>query len=185
VNGISEVRAVERALSLLVLLLAAIAGVSVAAAGAADRHAQMTAAYVFNFMKFVAWPAQAPADVLEICFLGAPDVRDALAAATADKDIRARRVIVRSIENTERAERCQVIYVDSQAANNALPLGLQAALTIGDATDFTREGGMIRLYTESNRLRFVVNVDNAKRAGIEVSSNLLKLATSIEQGAPP
>ena len=43
---------------------------------------------------------------------------------------------------------------------------------------------MIRLYTESNRLRFVINVDNAKGAGLQISSNLLKLATRIEQGVP-
>jgi hypothetical protein len=42
---------------------------------------------------------------------------------------------------------------------------------------------MIQLFTENNRLRFRINVDNAKRVGLNVSSDLLQVAASVERDA--
>jgi hypothetical protein len=156
-------------------------GVCSAAEVAEDRQAQMAAAYVFNFAKFVEWPASAPSDTLEVCFVGAANVRDALASSTVEKKAGARRIVVRDAQTSQSLTTCQVVYIGDRTRD--IPTQY-AALTIGDSEDLTRLGGIIRLYTESNRLRFIINVDNAKRAGLQISSNLLKLATRIEQGAP-
>lgn len=140
----------------------------------------MLAAYVFNFLKFIEWPERAADETLEVCFVGAADVRGALASSTLAKKAGSSALIVREARPEESLASCKVIYVDAEA--RSIPPH-QAALTIGEREDFTREGGIIRLYTESNRLRFIVNVDNAKREGIQVSSHLLKLATQVEGGA--
>jgi hypothetical protein len=155
------------------------ASLSRAAEEAQDRQAQMAAAYVFNFVKFVEWPADVVGDTLEVCFLGAGEVRDALATSTAGKYAGNRRMVVREVQSTQPLSGCHVVYVGEQTNR----ISVSRALTIGNSGDFTRQGGIIRLYTESNRLRFIVNVDNAKREGIQVSSNLLKLATQVEGGA--
>lgn len=148
-----------------------------------EREAQLTAAYVFNFMKFVAWPEHVPDNAYQVCFAGAPDVRDALAKATVNKRIGARSIDVRSLDGEESAEGCHVIYICQQAQAAQRPLRDSAALTIGEAPGFLREGGIVRLYTENNRLRFAISAENARRAGLTVSSDLLKLATYVEQGA--
>lgn len=160
-------------------LLGASVSVCAAAEPAADRHAQMTAAYVYNFIKFVEWPPSALKEDLAVCFVGAPEVRAALAAASANKQATAKRIVARDVPAGRSLEGCQVLFLSGKSA--ALTAH-EAALTIGDSADFTERGGVIRLYTESNRLRFVINVENAKREGIQVSSNLLKLATHVEQG---
>lgn len=158
--------------------------VSFACAGVAadepqNRQAQMTAAYVFNFVKFIEWPEPMAGATLDVCFLGAADVREALAVSTAAKQAGDRRIVVRAVQAQESLANCHVVYVDEQTQG----ISAHRALTIGESEGFTRAGGIIRLYTESNRLRFIVNVDNAKREGIQVSSNLLKLATEVEGGA--
>jgi hypothetical protein len=166
------------------LLICASASLCEAAQAPADRHAQMTAAYVFNFMKFVEWPQHALIEEFTVCFVGAPEVRAALAASTSNKQAtdsatRAKRIVARDVPAGKSLEGCQVVYLSGE--RTAVPVH-HDALTIGESEDFTRRGGVIRLYTESNRLRFVINVENAKREGIQVSSNLLKLATHVEQG---
>jgi hypothetical protein len=171
----------RRALALL--LAVGSTSVSCAAEAAVEREAQLAAAYVFNFMKFVEWPAHMQGDVFQVCFVGAENVRDALANATADKRIGARRIAVRSLVRDEASEHCHVVYVGEQLEPAPQTFNAAATLTIGEGPSFTSRGGIIRLYTESNRLRFAINVDNAKRAGLAVSSNLLQLATRIEQGA--
>ena len=168
------------------LWLGALACVSVslceASDAAPDRHAQMTAAYVFNFVKFVEWPPGMRSGELTVCFLGAPEARAALAASIGAKQATmstSTRLLARDVTAGNSLEDCRVIFVSGEKV--AIPKH-QAALTIGDSEDFTHRGGVIRLYTESNRLRFIINVENAKREGIQVSSNLLKLATQVEQG---
>lgn len=157
----------------------------IAASAETSREAQLKAAYIFNFIKFVEWPNPRPADTLVVCFLGANDVLDAFAAATADKSVGARGMIARSIsrQKGDESARCDVLYVDSSEESDPKLSFDEATLTIGDARDFTRSGGIVRLHMESNRLRFTINMDNAKRARLQVSSNLLKLATQVEQGA--
>ena len=59
-------------------------------------------------------------------------------------------------------------------------VGIGAAVAKG----FARNGGIIELFTEENRLKFIINVDNARRAGLRISSRLLQLAATVEQGRP-
>lgn len=172
------------------LLLAACGLASPSFAGDASlpRTEQLKAAYLFNFVKFVEWPVSAADDSIEICFVGAAGVQRSLQTSVNDKRIGARRVVVRTLNSGDAAGQCAVIYFESDASRDNQPL-LQTvrttALTVSDAQNFTRSGGVIQLFTEENRLRFVVNIDNARRAGLRISSNLLKLASSVEQEAAP
>jgi hypothetical protein len=54
-------------------------------------------------------------------------------------------------------------------------------LTVSDTTDFARHGGGIEFVREPNRLRFDVNLPGAERAGIKVSSRLLKVARRVHE----
>lgn len=171
--------------SALVSVATLFAHTAIAASEATSREAQLKAAYIYNFLKFVEWPNARPAEPLSVCFLGARDVLDAFAAATADKTVGARRMTPRSVSGRKAAAStpCDVLYMDASADTDASFAFGESTLTIGDADDFTRSGGIIRLYMEDNRLRFTINVEHAKRARLQISSNLLKLATQVEQGA--
>jgi hypothetical protein len=78
-----------------------------------------------------------------------------------------------------------MLYLDS-----ALPPAVRAlsdqtdALTVSNAKNFARSGGMIELFTENNRLRFIINLENAKRAGLRINPSLLQLAASVYTEAP-
>ena len=147
------------------------------------RQAKLAAAYVFNFVKFIEWPATSPVEGLEVCFSGADDIRMALTEAVRDKSVGERRISVRAIAQAAGYSGCHVLYVDSLSTLKVPSQSSEGILTIGDSPTFTAGGGVIRLYVDNNRLRFIINVHHAKRARLQVSSNLLKLATRIEQGS--
>jgi hypothetical protein len=44
---------------------------------------------------------------------------------------------------------------------------------------FSQQGGMIQFVMEANKVRFEVNLSSAERAGLTLSSELLKVATSV------
>jgi hypothetical protein len=178
-----------RAVHLLaVLLLLAAGGTRIARADDLDigREEQMKAAYLFNFAKFVEWPANAHGPI-RVCFIGAQGVHAFLTASVAGKTIGARSITTVVLQPGDSRLGCDVIYLGASVDANALmhdAAGI-AALTVSDADDFTRHGGIIRLFKHENRLRFDINLDNARRAGLKISSNLLKLASRVEQEAVP
>lgn len=163
-----------------VALLAALvlAAANVHADDVQRREDQFKAAYLFNFVKFVDWPAGAPVDTLTVCFLGGQGVREALDNGISAKYVSARQLIARQLESPATAASCQVLYADAASASKAIAAGLPV-LTVSDAPQFAKNGGMIELFTENHRLRFVINVANVNRSGLRISSDLLKLAANV------
>ena len=52
-------------------------------------------------------------------------------------------------------------------------------LTIGDGETFARDGGMISLIRDDNRIVFEINLNAAREAGLSLSSKLLTLARKV------
>jgi hypothetical protein len=92
-------------------------------------------------------------------------------------------MLVREVKPTGDVRDCQIVYIDSP--NAALSTGVMknarqcSALVIGSSEDFLVRGGMIKLFVESNRMRFDVNVGATGRIKIHLSSKLLALARSV------
>ena len=154
-----------------------------------SRADQLTAAYLINFAKFVEWPATTTSTVLTMCIEGADGVRGALLSHSGEKLFGHRSLTLRAIRPGESADGCDVLFIDGHLTALAhLPAPAPGApprsmLTIGDQPEFAHHGGVIELFTQDNRLRFKVNVGNAKRAGLHISSSLLELASSVEKNS--
>ena len=171
---------VSRPSTLAVLAALVLATAKVHADDVQRREDQFKAAYLFNFAKFVEWPASAPADTLTVCFLGGEGVLEALANGIEAKRVGARKLIARQLEQPATVQDCEVLYADAASVDPSLGAGLPV-LTVSDAPQFAANGGMIELFTENHRLRFVINVANVHRAGLRISSDLLKLAASVQR----
>jgi YfiR/HmsC-like len=55
-------------------------------------------------------------------------------------------------------------------------------LTVSDAPSFSRRGGIIEFVLSENRVRFEVNLQAAENCGLELSSQLLKVAIRVHKG---
>ncbi len=56
-----------------------------------------------------------------------------------------------------------------------------SVLTVSDMPQFARRGGMVQFLLDGNRVRFEVNLVATQRAGLNLSSDLLKLATAVRR----
>jgi hypothetical protein len=149
-----------------------------------QRADALKAGYLFNFLKFVEWPPTAPADTLTICMLGTSSVYEQMAEGLSDKRLGTRRLVARRLAPAEPLAACQVLYIDADqfpTVSGLIGTRPNALLTVSDAPDFLRDGGIIALFDEGNRLRFRISVDNARRADLRISSNLLQLASAVER----
>ena len=56
-------------------------------------------------------------------------------------------------------------------------------VTVSNDVDFLQQGGMIQFAMIGGAVRFSVNLDAARRAGVTLSSQLLKVALSVKGNA--
>lgn len=168
----------------LLLLLA-----STALAGAQSQlvdEYRVKAAFLYNFAKFVEWPAdsfKAPADPITICVLGNP-FGGRLEDTVSGKQIDERRLIVREISDAAEAQGCNILFVANQKKRAADLLGRVKAspiLTVGDCENFAAAGGVIGFKLEGGRVRLEINVAAAERSRLRISSKLLSLAEIVKE----
>jgi len=153
---------------------------------------EVKAAYLYNFGKFVEWPAAANAasqDPFLICVLGKDPFGASLDATIAGEVIDGRSVLAKRISKPQEALNCRVLFIssseDEQLKEILATLEKASVLTVSDMPQFTRRGGMIQFVEDANRVRFEVNLTVAERAGLILSSQLLKVAISARRYSQP
>ena len=145
-----------------------------------QREDQFKAAYVFNFVRFVEWPSGVAAETVRVCFVGGAGVYQALTTGIDNKRVGSRRLAALQLTHSAPVDACHAVYIEAALASS-YNFANEPVLTISDAAGFAANGGMIQLFTENHRLRFFINVDNAQRAGLRISSDLLKLAAGVQR----
>ena len=146
-----------------------------------DTEVKITAAFVFNFCKFVDWP-QEPGPRMTIKVLGGPD-RAADFGSIAGKSVRNCTLEIAASNSPPEADPCQVFFIPADRADD-VPAVLGAlegrpVLTVSDSEGFCDRGGMIEMNNIRGKLRFCVNSTAAERVGLTISSQLLKMARRV------
>jgi len=143
---------------------------------------QVKAAFLFNFVKFVEWPADTFHENngrLRLCVLGDERFARELAHIVAGKVVDGHALEAALITASEHGRGCQVLFVaSSQAGGRDAVAQLRggSVLTVGESPDFIRQGGMIRFFLLDNRVRFEINRAAADQCRLKISSKLLALA---------
>jgi hypothetical protein len=148
------------------------------------REYQFKAAFVFNFVQYAHWPAAAfkdAKDPIVITVLGDNPFADDLEQIVQGKKVDGREILVRYTKDPALAARTShLVYVapsEQHRLEKTLPaLAAAPVMTVSDVHGFTAWGGVIRIFTEDNKLRFEINKKAARRAGITFSAKLLRLA---------
>ena len=153
---------------------------------------KVEAAYLYNFGRFVEWPAKsatAQTSSFTICVLGEDPFGQALDATLAGEAIGNQRVIARRISSPQMSADCQILFISSSEANRLNKiieaLDKNAILTVSDIPQFSQHRGMIQFVLEENRIRFEVNLTATQRAGLTLSSDQLKVATVVRKNPQP
>ena len=156
----------------------------------ASNEADVKAAFVYNFLKFVDWPPHALArsdQPLSIAIVGEGPVADAVESLLEGKKVGTHALVVVRVKAGDPLADVHAVFVtgaDKDKAHRTLATrGSAAILTIGDDDQFAARGGIIGLYVEDRRVRFEVNTAAADATGLRVSSRLLALARLVRSSA--
>jgi hypothetical protein len=158
-------------------------GLVVSAADERLTEHQVKAAFLFNFAKFVTWPADTFADQnapLVIGIAGDDPFGGAIDDITRGERVNGHPILVKRLGADDQLEHCQILFVSASERKRLRhileTLSNAPVLTVGEPDDFARLGGVIRFTKDQYRVGFEINVDAAERSRLRISSKLLSLA---------
>lgn len=147
---------------------------------------EIKAAYLFNFAKFVDWPAETFADSTEpiiIAILGKDPFGKVLGETVSGKTVKGRKLVVERYKKIQDLHFCHILFISTSKRQRLAKIlrqtKNQSILTVSELKNFIQAGGVIRLFNRGNKVRFDINLEAAKQAQLRISSRVLNLAENL------
>ena len=142
---------------------------------------QAKAAFVFNVVRYVNWPPPFGNTILiGILGKGSPAYEW---QSISGKTVNGRKIRVIKSNDVEEMLDCQIVVIEETSPHKLSRILLSVRhypiLTIGESPAFISSGGSLNISLRDNRISFAVNLVQARSVGLDISSNLLKLATEV------
>jgi len=149
-------------------------------------EAALKAAYIFNFLVYSEWPADALASnaPLGICVAADNALADTVQNELKGRTVRAHPLsISRNSSPASTARGCNLLYLSGGSLSSTMQsiqsLRDAPVLTISDVEGFAEGGGITQFYFEHGRLKFIINMAALKRSRLQISARLLAIAKRI------
>lgn len=141
------------------------------------------AGFLYNFIAFTEWPMKV-GSLLPLCVYGASPFGDELNALEG-KTVNRRNLTIRYPASLDQMKGCRVLFVAGSAIDS-LPRILEAVrdepvLTVADSRGALDAGVGINMVLKQSKIAFEINLAATRRAQLNLSSKLLRLASEVQQ----
>lgn len=144
-------------------------------------------AYLYNFTKFIEWPANNRSS-FNLCVIGNTQLKPFLGSlenkTALDKPIK-----VHYFDSPQQISECDIAYFEqlgSLSPNGMKEMfrapQLNKALTVGSPEHFAESGGMIGFVLSQEKLKLHINLQAIKQQGLSISAKLIEVATLVRGG---
>jgi hypothetical protein len=168
------------------LLAATVACVAVASAAEIDPvlERRVKAAFLYQFIPYVEWPASAAGDgPIVIAVAGSDETVAEVASVIGARRAGERPVVVRRWRESDLAGGAHIVYVRSSANGRLAAIARAAAqtgtLVVSEADNGLAQGGMVNFDIVEGKVRFDVSLPAVEKAGLRISSRLLAVAREV------
>jgi hypothetical protein len=151
-----------------------------------SKEYQIKAAFLYNFTKFVEWPpARFPdgSSPLVIGVLGRNPFGAELEKIVQGRTVNGRAILVKLITTADEVPAVHLLFVPAGEETRLPAAAWQnvAVIAVGESDTFAALGGTITFTHVGDKVRFSVALESAERAGLKISSQLLKLAAEVHR----
>lgn len=141
----------------------------------------LKAAFIYNFATFTDWPP-GTGNTLNLCVAGSNPFGKALDILEG-KALGSMRFTIKLPAAGESLRGCQILFISASEQPNIGKLLEEIkgtpVLTITEGSGMAQRGVIIGLIMDQKKIRFEVNLEEARRARLHISSKLLTLARTI------
>jgi len=148
-----------------------------------ESEAALKAVFIYNFTQYIEWDSTAMKNDFVIGVVGSSGVTKSLQQIARTKTVKNKKIIVRVFSKPEEIGGCHILFIPQK-----LPYPLQAVLekvrretlTVSEQPGYARMGTAFNFIIEKDKLRFEANLKAISSSGLKAGSQLLKLATIVE-----
>jgi hypothetical protein len=144
---------------------------------------EIKAAFLLNFARFVEWPPSSPGTPLRICTVGDARFDGAVAHTIAGEASDGHPLQLDTPASPDAARNCGILFVGRQEDGHAdrwlAAVRDRPVLVVAESKAAADAGAAITFVVEDNRVKFDVNDQAAARAGLKISSKLLRVARHV------
>ena len=153
---------------------------------------QLKAVFLYRLSLFITWPKEAFKDSDQpfvIGILGEDPFGPLIDKVVINESVNKRPIQVRRFVRIDDVlnEPCQILFISKTQRNQwsgiIHKLDKHAMLTVSDMARFSQMGGMVNIWTQNSRIKIDINSDETRKAGLIVSSKLLKVANQVKTGS--
>jgi len=141
---------------------------------------QAQSMFIYNFSRLIQWPAGSNTGEFVIGVYGDNEVYSSLSSFVANKKVGTQSIVVKKFEDPQSISRCQILFVgDSKISKFPEVISrIQGfnSLVITEKRGMINSGSAIDFVLVEDKLKFVMNSENAVKYNLTVSKSLEDMA---------
>lgn len=139
--------------------------------------------FIYNFTKYIQWPAQQQTGDFVIGVLGNSSISAELEKMAANKTVGTQKIIVKKFKSIAEVTECHILFLPSTANFNFDDVYSKfkgkPTLLITEKSGLAQKGSGINFVMHENKWKFELNETVTRSAGLKVSKELSKLAINV------
>jgi hypothetical protein len=150
----------------------------------AQQEANLKAAFIYNFTKYIDWDGYGRDSIFTIGVAGDSPIIESLNAIAAGSKINNKRIVVKKIMSGAEIPDCDILFISKNcrlSLNYILTKIKPGELTVSEQPGFAEAGTAFNFVVINNRLKFEANLKAIASAGLKAGAQLLKLAIIADQ----
>ena len=141
---------------------------------------QAQSMFIYNFSRLIQWPAGSTTGEFVIGIIGDNELYNNLSSFVTNKKVGAQSIVVKKFEDPQSISRCQILFVgDSKISRFSDVISrIQGfnSLLITEKRGMINSGSAIDFVLVEDKLKFVMNPENAVKYNLTVSKSLEDMA---------
>ncbi len=146
----------------------------------ASSVSQAQSMFIYNFSRLIQWPSGSSTGEFIIGVIGDNDVYSSLSSFVANKKVGTQSIVVKKFDDPQSISRCQILFVgDSKIGKFPEVISkIQGynSLVITERRGMINSGSAIDFILVEDKLKFVLNTENAVKYNLIVSKSLEDMA---------
>lgn len=151
-----------------------------------EREANLKAAFIYSFTRYIDWGGYNANYVFVIGVIGEDSpVIPPLQEIAKTNTINNKRIEVRIIDKLSDLKDCDIVFITKEchfSLHSVLDHIKKGVLTISESNGYAAQGTDFNFVIVNQRLKFEANLKAIASSGLKAGSQLLKLAIIVEQG---
>jgi hypothetical protein len=136
--------------------------------------------FIYNFSRLIQWPAGSTTGEFVIGVVGDNELYSSLVSFVANKKVGTQPIVIKKFDDPQSVSRCHIVFIgDGKISRlNEVISKLQGSnsLIITERKGMINSGSAIDFFMDQDKLKFVMNSNNAEKYKLSVSKSLEDMA---------